>query len=45
MVLRIDGKPVRAGDSANLEFGDARSATFDILRKGESTKVTVALPR
>jgi serine protease Do len=45
VVLRIDGKPVRAGDSASLEFGDARSATFDILRKGESTRVTVALPR
>lgn len=45
VVLRIDGKPVRTGDSASLEFGDARSATFDILRKGESTKVMVALPR
>jgi len=44
VILRVDGKAVRSGDNANLEFGDARSATFEILRKGETSKVTVSLP-
>jgi len=45
VILRVDGKPVRAGDNTILEFGDARSATFEILRKGERSRVVVELPR
>ena len=45
VVLSIDGKPVRVGDGASLEFGDARAATFEVLRKGERTTVKVELPR
>jgi serine protease Do len=44
VILRIDDRPVRTGDSAVVDFGDARSATIEILRKGERSKVAVTLP-
>jgi len=44
VILSVNDNPVKVGDSARMEFGDTRSATFEILRKGDRSKVTVDLP-